>query len=156
MIKHVDIVNHRPIEAADEIGEAVHAIRHLYRAHHYRVLRNGPHELAHMEGRVLSFFGRNPGATQSELVAHAARDKGQMARLIVALKGSGLLEARVDEADRRIQRLYLTPAGRSIQASVQRQRLRVARLAVTGLNDDERRQLIELLRRVRSNLEAAG
>jgi DNA-binding MarR family transcriptional regulator len=145
----------RPVEAADEIAEAVHALRHLYRAHHQRALRDGPHDLAQMEGRVVSFVGRHPGATQSELVAHLARDKAQVARLIGALKDRGLLEARVDEADRRNQRLHLTDAGRSIQASVQRQRLRVARLAVAGLDDDERRLLVDLLGRVRSNLEAA-
>ncbi len=155
MTKQVDIVNNSSVEAADEIGEAVHALRHLYRARRSRALRDGSHELTHMEGRALSFFGRNPGATQSDLVAHAARDKGQVARLIVALRDRGLLEAQADEADRRIQRLYLTTAGRGIHASVQRERLRVARLAVSDLDVDERRQLVELLRRVRTNLEAA-
>ncbi|MDB5669755.1 MAG: MarR family transcriptional regulator [Alphaproteobacteria bacterium] len=143
-------------EAADEIADRIHMLRHLYRAEHHRALRDGPHDLAQMEGKVLSFVGRNPGTTQSALVALTARDKGQVARLIGALRDRGLLEARVDEADRRSQLLYLTAEGRGIQARVQRQRLRVARLAVEGLDEDERRLLVALLRRVQSNLEAPG
>lgn len=156
MIKPIDNVNHLPGAAADEIVEFVHVLRHLYRAQQYRTLGDGPHQLTHMESKVLSFFGRHPGATQSELVTDSARDKGQVARLIGGLRDRGLLEARVDTADRRIQRLYLTNEGSGIQASAQRQRLRVARLAVAGLSDDERRLLVELLSRVRSNLEAAS
>ena len=156
VVKALDNVNHQAPEEADEIFETVHALMHLFRGQQYRSLRDGSHELTHMEGKALSFFGRHPGATQTELVAHSARDKGQMGRLISALRERGLLEARLDGADRRIQRLHLTSEGRAIQASVQRQRLRVARLAVAGLNDKERQQLVVLLRRVRSTLEAAG
>jgi DNA-binding MarR family transcriptional regulator len=154
MTRSVDNINPAPAEAADEILESVHVLTHLYRAQQYRVARE-PHALTHMEGRVLSFVGRHAGATQSELVAHSARDKGQMARLISALRERGLLEVRVDAVDRRIQRLHLTAAGRGIYTAVQRQRSRVARLAVADLDAGERRALAGLLRRVRSNLDAA-
>jgi DNA-binding MarR family transcriptional regulator len=156
MTRLVDNINSKRGEAADEIAESVHALMHLYRARQYRKARDGQHELTPMEGRVLGFFGRHPGATQSDLVTHAARDKGQLARLISALRERGLLEVRLDETDRRVQRLYLTTAGTGVQAAVQRQRLRVARLAVADLDEDERSMLAELLRRVRTKLEAAG
>lgn len=142
-------------DTADDIAESVHALMHLYRAQQYRSLSDGSKELTHMEGKVLGFFGRHPGATQSDLVTHSARDKGQLARLIGALRERGLLEARTDDADRRIQRLHLTAEGRALQSAVQRQRLRVARLAVADLRDDERLQLADLLRRVRASLAAA-
>jgi DNA-binding MarR family transcriptional regulator len=146
-------INPNPAEAADEIVEAVLTLRRLFRAQQYRGLRDGSHDLTHMEAKTLSFVGRNPGATQSALVLQLARDKGQVARLIGGLKERGLLEAQIDEADRRIQRLYLTTEGRGIQMAVQRQRLRVGRLAVTGFDENERRLLIELLHRVRANIE---
>jgi DNA-binding MarR family transcriptional regulator len=152
----VDKVKHPSQDAADEIFESIHALMHVFRGQQYRALRDSRHDLTHMDGKVLSFFGRNPGATHGELVAHSARDKGQMGRLISALRDRGLLETRVDDADRRIQRLYLTIDGRTVQSSVQRQRLRVAKLAVADLDDAERQQLLALLRRVRSTLEAVG
>lgn len=145
-----------PGDAADDIAEAVHALMHLFRSQRYRALRDGTGELTHMEGKVLGFFSSRPGATQSELVAHAARDKGQLARLIAALRERGLLQASVDDTDRRIVRLQLSAQGRALHSAAQRQRLRVARLAVAGLGDDERRQVLDLLRRMRSNLEASG
>jgi DNA-binding MarR family transcriptional regulator len=131
--------------------EAVHQLRHLYRGQHDRGIGGG-----HMEGRVLSFVGRRPGATQSEVVAYCARDKGQVARLIGGLRERGLIEARPDADDRRIQRLYLTDAGRESQAVVQQRRARVARLAVEDLDDEERQNLLELLGRIRTRLEAVA
>ncbi len=156
MSKPAESASPKPDEAADQIADAVHAVMHLYRTQQFRALRDGPHELTHMESRVLGYFSRHPGATQSDLVVHASRDKSQLARLIGALRERGLLEARADEADRRVLRLFLTAEGRSLQAGVQRQRLRVARLAVADLGDDERRQLVALLTRVRANLEGAA
>ena len=154
MNKTVDAPAVSSNDPADQIADAVHALTHLYRGQQYRALRDGTGELTHMEGKVLGFFGRKPGATQSDLAAHAARDKGQLARLIAALRERGLLQAQADVSDRRIVRLHLTAEGRALQAAVQRQRqrLRVARLAVADLGDDERHQLLALLRRVRVSL----
>ena len=144
-----------PVEPADEIVESIHAFRRVFRALQHRAIRDGAHhDLTPMEGRVLRFLGRHPGATQSELVIHSVRDKGQMARLISALRDRALVETRVDAADRRVHRLYLTPEGRGIDASVQRRRSALARIAVTGMAEDEQRQLVQLVDRLRVNLEA--
>lgn len=142
-------------DSADDIADTVHTLMHLYRTQQYRASRDGSGELTHMEGKVLGFFSRHPGASQSELVAHAARDKGQLARLIAGLRERGLLAAHNDDNDRRVVHLHLSAAGRALHTTVQRQRLRVARLAVADLSDKERQQLVELLRRVRGSLEAA-
>lgn len=143
-------------ELADEIAEALHALTHLYRARQFRALREVEGEVTQLEARVLGFFGRHPGATQSDLVAHSGRDKGQLARLIGGLRERGLLQSQPDDHDRRVQRLALTDEGRALQAAVQRLRLRVAREAVAGLCDDERRQLSALLGRLRASLEGSG
>lgn len=156
MTKPADNPNPGPLEPADEVIESIHAFRRLFRAQQHRTIRHGPHhDLTPMEGRVLRYFGHNPGATQSEFVAHSVRDKGQMARLISALRNRGLIETRVDASDRRVHRLYLTDEGKELHAAVQRRRIAVARIAVGGLDDDERRILVELLRRMKANLEAA-
>lgn len=142
-------------DLADEIAEALHALTHLYRARQFRALRDVEGEITHLEARVLGFFVRHPGATQSDLVAHSGRDKGQLARLIGGLRERGLLQATADEHDRRVQRLAPTAEGQALQAAVQRLRLRVAREAVAGLQQDERQQLAALLGRVRARLEGA-
>lgn len=151
MRKSVDHVKHRG--EADEVLEAIHSVMHLYRARQYRLLRDGEHDVTHMESRVLGFFAHHPGATLSELAAHSGRDKGQLARLVAALRERGLLEARVDEADRRNQRLHLTRAGEEAQQLLRREGRKVATAAVRGLSAQEREQLLQLLARVHANLE---
>ena len=141
---------------AEDVLEAVHAVMHLYRSRQFRVLREGEHGVTHMESRALGFFARHPGATLSELVAHADRDKGQLARLVSGLRERGLLEARVDEADRRNQRLYLTAEGEKAQQALKRESRKAAATAVRGLAGEEREQLLELLARVKKNLQDEG
>ncbi len=50
-------------------------------------------------------------------------------------------------------RLTLTPKGRAIHQSLQRQVGRLSKVAVTGLGAEERRHLVGLLQKVRSDLE---
>ncbi len=162
MHKSVDFVNQvgsapaATTATADEVFEAIHTVMHLFRSEQYRVLRDGPHDLTHMESKVLGFFVRHPGATQSDLSAHSGRDKGQLARLIKGLKDRGLLEAHADEQDRRNLRLNATADGRQVQQTLQRQARRVSGVAVGGFSADERRQLVALLNRVRTNLDPVG
>lgn len=152
MQKQVDHVNQRP-HLADDVVEAVHAVMHLFRSRQFRALKEGAHELSHMEAKVLGFFANRPGATQTELVQHAGRDKGQIARLIAGLRERGLLEASVDPSDRRSVRLSVSAGGKALQAAVRKQAQLVSASALQGLSDAERRQLLALLSKLRGNLE---
>lgn len=155
MVQSNDNVNHSRGSANDEVLELVHSVMHQYRAQQYRVLRDGPEltqPITHMDGKVLGYFGRHPGHTQSDLAQHSGRDKAQLARLIKGLREQGLLAAEADAADRRNLRLSLTPAGEAVQAKLQQQARRLSAKAVTGLSAAERAQLAALLQRVKDNL----
>lgn len=152
MRKSVDTINHSP-GTAEQVFEAIHAIMHLYRSRQYRDLRGTPFELSHMENKVLAFFARHPGATQSDLVQQSGRDKAQLTRLIRGLRDKGLLEARVDDKDRRSTLLQLTSEGKRIHRNLQAQGARLNALAVEGLTEEECRRLLGMLARVRGNLE---
>lgn len=143
-----------PASDPDDVLEAVHAVMQVARLQQQRALRGGEHELTLLEGKVLGFFARHPGATQSELAAHSGRDKGQLARLILGLKDRGLLEARADDSDRRVMRLHLAAGAQAQHQALKRLRKRLAEVAVAGLSADEQRQLLALLERLRRNLEA--
>jgi len=145
----VDNVNHA---AADEVFDAIHALMHLYRGRQYRLLRESAHDITHLEDKVLGFFARHPGAMAGDLATHSGRDKAQIARLVTGLKERGLLEAQVDDTDRRKIRLHLSEAGRQLQRDNQRALSTVARQSLEGLSDAERQQLLALLQRVRANL----
>ncbi|KGF79363.1 MarR family transcriptional regulator [Massilia sp. JS1662] len=150
----VDEVNQNPPSPALEVLERVHAIMHLYRSAQQRSLRAGPHDLAHMEIKVLGFFARRPGATQSDLAAHSGRDKAQLARLIRGLRDRGLLDATADETDKRSTRLALSKAGKDMFAALHRHDGALAEAALEGIAEADRATLLDLLERVRANLEA--
>ena len=150
----VDEVNQNPSSPAVEVLERVHAIMHLYRSAQQRGLRAGPHDLAHMEIKVLGFFARRPGATQSDLAAHSGRDKAQLARLVRGLRERGLLDAAADEADKRSTRLTLSEAGKTMYAELHRHDGALAEAALDGLTEEQRATLLALLERVRANLES--
>ncbi len=146
-------VNKKTEPLADEVFASIHAIMHLFRAEQYRVLREGRYELTHMEGKILGFFNRHPGATLRDLVAHLKQDKGQLARLIRSLKDQGLLEAQAGARDRRSVPLQATREGRRIHQILQRQVRKLSELAVKGLDESDRRQLAILLDKVQFNLD---
>lgn len=150
----VDLVNQSP--AADAVFDAIHTVMHLYRAMQLRGLRDTAHALTHMEYKVLGFFARHPGASQSELVTHSGRDKAQLARLVKGLRDKCLLDAEVDEHDRRTTRLTLSAQGAAVMAGLDGLGAQVSQLALAGMSTAECEQLLTLLERARANLEAAG
>jgi DNA-binding MarR family transcriptional regulator len=154
MRNKVDKVNQKIPSPALEVLERVHDIMHLYRSAQQRSLRAGPHDLAHMEIKVLGFFARRPGATQSDLAAHSGRDKAQLARLVRGLRDRGLLEAVADEADKRSTRLSLSEEGKAMFAALHVHDGALAEAALAGIPEAERATLLDLLARVHANLEA--
>ena len=140
--------------SAEDVFEAVHSVMHRYRSEQYLALRGTPDALTHMDGKVLGYFARHPGDTQKDLATHTGRDKGQLARLIGGLRDRGLLDARADEADRRNVKLQLTAEGRRVQQALHRRARKLSEKALASLDAEERRQLVELLRKVGANLGA--
>lgn len=146
MRETMDNVNH-----SEDVLELVHAVMHAVRAHQHQELR-GMSDLTPLEARVLRFFGRHPGATQSDLAEHSGRDKAQLARLIKGLRERGLLEAQADEADRRHLRLVLSADGQAWWKRLRQLHRRLATQAVAGFDEKETAQLAALLRRLDGNL----
>ena len=153
MQKSVDTVNRKDIADDAAVLELVHSVMHQFRSLQYRALDDAEHGITHMESKVLGFFARHAGATQSDLVQHSGRDKAQLARLIKGLRERGLLDAEADAADRRNLRLTLTDAGHALQRTLRQQARRLEARAVAGLSADQRRELAALLQRVKANLE---
>ena len=154
MSKQVDNVNRKALPPAEEAFELIHAIMHLHRSQQLRSLDDEPSELTHMEGKALAYIARHPGASQSELVLRSRRDKAQIARLIGNLRERGLLETRVDEQDRRSQRLQLTASGQCLHETQQERGRKLARQGMSRLSTEESRLLVYLLQKVEQSLRA--
>ena len=155
-VDNVNLVDAAPsaAETADAVIELVHSVMHQFRSLQYQVLRDGAHELTHMESKVMGFFAWHPGATLSDLAQHSGRDKAQLARLVKSLRERELLLAQADQADRRNVCLSLSPAGHAIQRALHDEAHAVNLRAVQGLSAKEQAQLVALLERVKHNLGA--
>ena len=134
--------------------ELVHAVMHQFRSRQYQVLRDGAHDVTHMDSKVMGFFARHPGATLSDLAAHSGRDKAQLARLVKGLRERELLTAEADATDRRNVHLRLSDAGRAVQRALHGEAHALNTRAVDGLSPREQAQLIDLLGRLKANLDA--
>ncbi|MES2473640.1 MAG: MarR family transcriptional regulator [Pseudomonadota bacterium] len=72
------------------------------------------------QGVILARLSRQPGMTQNEMAAVCEVEPITVGRLVDRLESRGLLERRLDPADRRIRRLHLLPASKPILAEIQR------------------------------------
>jgi DNA-binding MarR family transcriptional regulator len=97
---------------------------------------------------VLRLLAQRPGQSQRELADALGMHAPRLVALIDELEGRGLVARERDPDDRRNYAISLTEEGRQLLAELGR----VAReheLAMTsGLDDDERTQLLALLRRI--------
>ncbi|PXW97629.1 DNA-binding MarR family transcriptional regulator [Sphaerotilus hippei] len=140
----------------DAVLDLVHTLMHQVRAQQYQALQGGDAPLTHMEAKVLGFFGRHPGGTQSDLALHSGRDKAQLARLVKGLRERGLLDGEADPADKRNLRLRVSEAGQALLQALNAASHEVSQRAMAGFSAAELAQLQALLRRVRANLDGAA
>lgn len=66
------------------------------------------------QGVILARLSRQPGMTQNEMAGLCEVEPITVGRLVDRLEARGLLERRLDPADRRIRRLHLLPAAEPI------------------------------------------
>ena len=90
--------------------------------------------------QILSVVGHHEPPTQSGLAKHLRIDKTVMPYVIDALEEAGLVERRIDPADRRVRRIALTAQGQTVLGELET-RVRAAEAAVfEDVPDDARRE----------------
>lgn len=104
---------------------------------------------------VLMLLEKAQPKTQSELADLAGIDKTTIMALIDRLEREGLVERKLDPANRRVRIPVLTARGRELQAMITTARLRAAD-QVPGMTPDEMHTLRALLIKLDAACEAAG
>jgi DNA-binding MarR family transcriptional regulator len=105
-------------------------------------------ELSVVDFSVLSLIAHNPGVTSRQLCAALAILPPNLVSLVASLDKRGLIERKPHPTDGRAIGLYLSRAGKTLMRKAE---ARVAQLeldATSRLSDDERTQLVDLLKRV--------
>ncbi len=88
---------------------------------------------------VLRLVELQPGATGAELAHDSMYSPQSTHQMLVTLDTAGLVERRLDPADRRLRRVYITAAGARTLAEAHLRAIAIEERMVTGLSDDQRR-----------------
>lgn len=96
---------------------------------------------------------RRPGLSQSEVADLLEVEKATACRLLDRLEAKKWIERRPDKKDRRIKRIFLTPRANRVYASIWPIAESTVDDALGDLSEEERRQLLEMMLRVKSKLQ---
>jgi len=92
------------------------------------------------EARVVYEVASNPGCSAKEIRSHAGFDQGYLSRLVSRLTQAGIIR-KVEAADRREQRLFLTKAGQQAFKTLDQRADLQADQLLDRLTSDERDEL---------------
>ena len=104
------------------------------------------------QGVILSRLSRQPGMTQNEMAGLCEVEPITVGRLVDRLEARGLLERRLDPADRRIRRLHLLPAAEPILQEIQRYKDELFREITDGLDEQTVEIVTDALLKMKSSL----
>jgi DNA-binding MarR family transcriptional regulator len=108
----------------------------------------GPHDLSVAEYGALTSLDELPGLDQNELARHLGVDKVSAGQIVDRLERRGLVDRRVDPADRRARILRLTPPGLALRRKLQPAALAAQGRILAPLAPKERTAVIDLLTRL--------
>ena len=104
---------------------------------------------------VLSKETGEPGIDQNGLAARLGLERARVSQLVDEMEGLGLIDRRVNGADRRARLLRLTPQGEQLRARVHPKGLAAQVRILEVLPPADRERLLDLLTRV-IQLNAGG
>lgn len=101
---------------------------------------------------VLARLRRAPGCSQSELADLMEVEKATAGRLLDRLEDKGWIRREPDARDRRVRRVFLTPAAEGMRRTIDRIAGETVNNALGDLTADERKDVTALLVRVKERL----
>jgi DNA-binding MarR family transcriptional regulator len=113
---------------------------------HTRIAREHDLNLPRLE--ILLCLRAGEGISQQELSQRLLVTKGNVSMTLQAMENEGLVERRMDAADQRTHRLYLTNAGRQRLARIKPALEALMARMLGVLSSDEQRTLRRLLGRI--------
>jgi len=130
-----------------------HLLAQVCRLHHSRA-RTLLHGLGLYRGQppVLHALWEQEGITHSDLAARMHVTPATITKMIQRMEKAGFVERRPDPQDQRVSRVYLTDAGRAIQAEVHQVFRTLEEETMAGFMLEEHVLLRRFLLQIRENL----
>ncbi|MDM5339120.1 MarR family transcriptional regulator [Fictibacillus enclensis] len=95
----------------------------------------------------------NPGMIQEKLAEMIKVDRTTAARAIKKLEMNGFVEKKDDQYNKKIKKLFPTEKGKSVFPFIKRENEYSNNVALEGLTEEEAETILNLLVRVRKNIE---
>lgn len=129
----------------------------LYRAFHAQrgELRPSLNRLGLGTGqpRILGYLMRNGAASQKELADYSEVDPSAISRMLESMQKGGFITRKASENDKRSGVVDITELGRKAYAEWRNDCDIVEERMLKGFNDEEKAELMSLLKRVYTNLK---
>lgn len=137
------------------LGFLLIEVTRLLRKDFERRVRTRDLALTQIQWRAIANLSRSEGITQVVLADRLEIKPITMTRLIDRLAGAGWVERRPDPTDRRAVRLYLTDEAQPLVKQLQLLAAGTRDTALAGLSAAARRELLDALQHMKSNLLSA-
>jgi DNA-binding MarR family transcriptional regulator len=134
----------------EELGYLLAEVSKLHRAHAHVALE----DLGLYRGQnfVLTALAEQEGLAQSELAERLLVTPPTISNSLERMETAGWIVRRPDPDDRRVSRVYLTPAGRALQDSLSSLWHDLEVQTFAGLTSQQIDSLWHMLRQIRENL----
>jgi MarR family transcriptional regulator, transcriptional regulator for hemolysin len=113
-----------------------------------------PFGMTRVQFATLGKLERQPGLTQSEMAEMLEVQPIALVRLIDQLSSEGLIERRPDPHDRRVNRLFLTEAGKAKLLSMSSFKEELGAEVFDGIAGPDLAQLLATLERIHHNIKS--
>lgn len=114
--------------------------------------RVSAHGVTRAQWMVLARLARRPGCTQTELADMMEVERATAGRLLDRLEENGLVRREADPEDRRVRRVFPTPAAEEGQAKMREIADKLVDDALADISPAKREALTELLIAARTRL----
>jgi DNA-binding MarR family transcriptional regulator len=95
----------------------------------------------------------NPGIIQEKVAEMIKVDRTTASRAIKKLEINGFIEKKEDNQNKKIKKLFPTDKGEAVYPFIKRENDHSDLMALEGFSDSEEEMILNLLQRVRANVE---
>ena len=123
-----------------------------YRKFSQRNLVMAEKEITVDQGLILNILNDQPNLSQNEIANLLFKDNASMTRMIEGMVKKGMLEKTMDLTDKRRASLSLTEKGRTVLSNITPIILKNRETALTGISEEEKVLLVQLLQKIVRNV----
>lgn len=102
--------------------------------------------------RVISTLTRQPGLTQKEIADRVGIEGSTLVPIIDKMEKDGFVNRKLDNQDRRINRIYLTNKADDLWNSMIECALRIRKLSTKEIPEEQIKTMLEVLKKIAKNL----